>query len=189
MHCTVCYLSLWCQVIVLFCSLCCWCSSCLVLLFDSFLFIYMSAMYKCKIVSIYENSPSQSSLKLSPSLSCSLFWSAGPHSPSGSHWDWHETSCSRSKVISLHKLVVRYMPSVKWPSAKDNEGLVRMTEHQESQKQRKHRNEKKKKNKNNRQCFLKKISLKRGCTLEVESPGALSLLDMHVGICLPTCTL
>ena len=149
MHCTVCYLSLWCQVIVLFCSLCCWCSSCLVLLFDSFLFIYMSAMYKCKIVSIYENSPSQSSLKLSPSLSCSLFWSAGPHSPSGSHWDWHETSCSRSKVISLHKLVVRYMPSVKWPSAKDNEGLVRMTEHQESQKQRKHRNEKKKKKTDN----------------------------------------
>lgn len=113
---------------------------CFVVWFVSIL--YMSTMYKCKIVSIYENSPSPSSLKLSPSLSCSLFWSAGPHSPSGSHRDWHETLCSRSKVISLHKLVVRYMPSVRWPSAKDNEGLVRMTEHQESQKQRKHRKNK-----------------------------------------------
>lgn len=135
-HCTVLHSLL--LTLFLFCFVV-WCVS----------ILYMSTMYKCKIV--------RALWSFHPLWAAHCFGRAGPHSPSGSHRDWHETLCSRSKVISLHKLVVRYMPSVRWPSAKDNEGLVRMTEHQESQKQRKHR-----KKQNKRQCFLRKISFRKG---------------------------
>lgn len=77
-----------------------------------------------------------SSLQFSPVLSRSLFWSAGPYSPSGSHKDRPQTLCSRSKVTSLHKLVVCYKLRFKWPSANRREDLEKRTKNQASKQQK-----------------------------------------------------